>query len=97
MCLLQVAQKSCDARKKEEKSGRGLASGCRSSHAPSITWVRRTAPWGFRSCFRCARDHSPGHAACLLQKQSDMILMPVLCLRCHTNPVMKGDKTKVHI
>jgi hypothetical protein len=26
-----------------------------------------------------------------------MILMPVLCLRCHTDPVMKGDKTKVQI
>jgi hypothetical protein len=26
-----------------------------------------------------------------------MILMLVLCLRCHTDQVMKGDKTKVHI
>jgi hypothetical protein len=26
-----------------------------------------------------------------------MIRMPVLCPRCHTDQVMKGGKTKVHI
>lgn len=26
-----------------------------------------------------------------------MLLMPVLCLRCYTDAVMQGDKTKGHI
>ena len=26
-----------------------------------------------------------------------MVLIPVLCPRCHTDQVMKGGKTKVHI
>src|SRR5262252_4845323 len=34
---------------------------------------------------------------CLLQKESDMILLPVLYPRCHTDQVMKGGKTKVPI
>ena len=34
---------------------------------------------------------------CLLQKESDMVRIPVLCPRCHTDQVMKGGKTKVHI
>jgi hypothetical protein len=33
----------------------------------------------------------------LPQKESDMVLTPVLYPRCHTDQVMKGSKTKVHI
>ena len=33
----------------------------------------------------------------LLQKESDIICMPVLCPRCHPDQVRKDGKTTVHI